>query len=187
MHTHIALASGFALLLSIVPSMPRAEDVKLGYVDLQRALNEVDEGKAAKAQLKKEFDQKQKMIDEKQEELKRIKADLDKKAAVMAEDAKREKQGELDKKFLEVQQLFVQLQKELSERERDLTRGIFEKMHAIIREIADAERFTMVFEKTDAGILFAPESGDLTNELIRKYNSKYKGGGNKKANAKKAK
>jgi outer membrane protein len=191
MRTHIAFVSGLAFLLSLAPSVPRAQEVKLGYVDLQRALNEVDEGKSAKAQLKKEFDQKQKILDEKQEELKKLKADLDKKAAVMAEDVKRDKQGELDRKFLDVQQLFVQLQKELSEREREMTRGIFEKMHAIIREIAEGDRFTMVFEKNDAGILYAPEASDITNELIRKYNSRYKGGaaapGKKKPDAPKGK
>jgi outer membrane protein len=164
---------------------------KFGYVDLQRALNEVDEGKGAKASLKKEFDQKQKMLDEKQEELKRFKADFDKQSVVMADEAKKEKQNELDRKFIEVQGLYVQLQKELTEKEREMTRGIFDRMGAIIREIAEAEAFTMVFEKSDSGLLYAPVSLDLTNELIRKYNAKYKPGsksdkkadGDKKAEA----
>src|SRR5262245_28424487 len=89
-----------AALFAFAP-IARAADLKLGYVDLQRALNEVDEGKTAKASLKREFDQKQKLLDEKQEELKRMKADLDKQSVVMAEDAKKEKQGELDRKFIE--------------------------------------------------------------------------------------
>lgn len=173
-----------------LPAAALAEP-KFGYVDLQRALNEVDEGKGAKASLKKEFDQKQKMLDEKQEELKRFKADFDKQSVVMADEAKKEKQGELDRKFIEVQGLYVQLQKELTEKEREMTRGIFDRMGAIIREIAEAESFTMVFEKSDSGLLYAPVSLDLTNELIRKYNAKYKPGskpdkkadGDKKAEA----
>jgi outer membrane protein len=36
----------------------------------------------------------------------------------------------------------------------------------------------MVFEKTDSGLVFAPASLDLTNELVRTYNDKFpsKGG-----------
>jgi outer membrane protein len=173
----LPIAAAVALAAFAFPAAAEAQTLKLGYVDLQRALNEVDEGKTAKAGLKREFDQKQKMLDEKQEELKRLKADFDKQSAVMAEEAKRDKQNELDRKFMEVQGLFVQLQKELSERERETTRGIFDKMAAIIREIAEAEAFTMVFEKSDAGLVYAPASLDLTNELIRKYNAKHKGGG----------
>ena len=53
-----------------------------------------------------------------------------------------------------------------------MTRGIFDKMAAIVREIAEADGFTMVFERNDAGLVYAPPSLDLTNELIRKYNAR---------------
>jgi outer membrane protein len=106
-----------------------------------------------------------------------MKAEFDKQSVVMADQAKREKATELDRKALELQQLFMQLQKDLSEREREVTRGIFEKMAAIVRDIAEADGFTMVLERTDAGIVYAPVSLDLTNELIRKYNAKHPGGG----------
>jgi outer membrane protein len=165
-----------AALLALVAGTARA-DVKLGVVDLQRALNEVDEGKAAKAVLKKDFDEKQKQIDAKKVDFEKAKADFDKQSVVMAEQAKREKATELDRKALELQQLFMALQKDLSEREREVTRGIFEKMAAVVREIAEAEGFTMVLERTDAGIVYAPVSLDVTNELIRKYNARHPGGG----------
>jgi len=41
-----------------------AEDAKFGYVDMQRALNETEDGRKAKEKLKKDFDQKQKELDE---------------------------------------------------------------------------------------------------------------------------
>jgi outer membrane protein len=169
-----------ALALSAAPAVPAAQpkgDLKIGYVDLQRALNEVEEGKAAKAQLKKDFEEKQKALDKDQEELKRMKAEFDKQSVVMAEEARREKQGDLDRKFMEVQGKYVTFQRDLSERERETTRGIFDKMTQIIREIAEAESFGFVFERNDAGLIYAPASLDLTNELVRKYNAKYKGGG----------
>ncbi|BDG08339.1 OmpH family outer membrane protein [Anaeromyxobacter paludicola] len=171
----IAIPAALAFAAALYAA-PAAADVKIGFVDLQRALNEVEDGKAAKAQLKREFDQKQKTLDEKQEELKRLKADYDKQQVVMSDTAKREKQAEFDRKLADVQGTYVNLQKELSEREREMTRGIFEKMNAIIREMAESEGFTMVFEKTDSGLIYAPPQYDLTNELVRKYNARHKGG-----------
>lgn len=166
------LAAALALLVHAVPA--RAE--KIGYVDLQRALNEVDEGKAAKAALKREFDQKQKVLDEKQADFNKLRQEFEKQAGVLADTARKERQEELDRKFLDLQSTFGQLQRELSEREREVTRGIFDKMGAIIRETAEAEGFTMVLERNDGGVLYAPASLDLTNELIRKYNARHKGG-----------
>ena len=159
------------LALAAGPALARA-DLKLGYVDLQRALNEVDEGKAAKALLKKDFDEKQKQLDAKKAEFDKLQADLEKQAVVMSDAAKKEKATELDRRARELQGLFVQLQKDLSERERDATKGIFDRMANIVREIAEADGFTMVFEK-GAGLVYAPPALDLTNELIRKYNVRH--------------
>ena len=169
----------FQLLAALALLAPRpapAADLKIGYVDLQVAVGEVDEGKAAKAQLKKDFDQKQKALDEKQGELKKMKEAFDKQAVVMAEEAKRERQGELDRKLMEVQGLFMQMQQELSAREREIMGGILERMNQVVREIAQADGFTFVFEKNGAAIIYAPPAYDLTSELIRKYNARYKGG-----------
>ena len=162
------------LAVAVGPALARA-DSKLGYVDLQRALNEVDEGKAAKALLKKDFDEKQKQLDAKKAEFDKLQADLEKQAVVMADAAKKEKAQELDRRARELQGLFVQLQKDLSEREREATKGIFDRMAVIVREIAEADGITMVFEK-GAGLVYAPPELDLTNELIRKYNARHPGG-----------
>src|SRR5687768_8986136 len=139
---------GFLATVALYAGSAHAE-MKIGYVDLQRALNEVEEGKNAKAKLKKDFDGKQTMLDAKQEELKKMKGDLDKQALVLAEDKKRAKQEELQSKFFELQGLYAKLQKELTEQEATLTKAIFDKMGGIINEIAERDGFTMVFEKND--------------------------------------
>lgn len=172
-----------ATLALLAPPAPRSGDARIGYVDLRRAVSEVEDGKAAKAQLKKDFDQKQKALDDMQTELKKMKEDLDKQAVVMSEEAKREKQGELDRRFMEMQQKAMQMQNELSGREAELMRKIFDKMTQVVRDIAEAEGFTYVFERTDAGLLHAPPANDLTNELVRKYNARFKEGAEPKKKA----
>jgi outer membrane protein len=169
-----------AALLALAPVAARAQ-VKLGFVDLPRALNEVEEGKAAKAQLEKEFKEKQKQLDAKQDELKKLKADYDKQAVVMSDQAKRDKQSELERKAGETQQLFVQLQSELSRREQELTGPILEKLGNAVREIAEAEGFTAIFERNRSGVVYMVAALDVTNEVIRKYNARPATGAAKKA------
>jgi outer membrane protein len=170
----IAAAALAALALASLPAPARAEQ-KFAYVDLQRALNEVEEGKVAKAALKREFDQKQKLLDDKKGEFDRLRQDFEKQAVVMSEDARKERQTDLERKGVELQGFFVQLQKELSDREREATRGIFDKMHAIVKEIADAEGVAMVMQAE--ALVYGAPSLDITNELVRKYNARHKGAG----------
>jgi outer membrane protein len=166
-----------ALACALAPAAARAEQ-KIGYVDLQRALNEVEEGKAAKALLKRDFDEKQRQLDAKKTEFDRLQTEFEKQSVVMSEQARKDKAQDLDRRARELQALFVNLQKDLSEREREATRGIFDRMNAIVRDIAEADGFTFVLEK-GAGIVYAPASLEVTNELIRKYNAKYPGGAKK--------
>jgi outer membrane protein len=172
--TKISLAALALTLGALTGPAPARAEQKLAYVDLQRALNEVEDGKVAKANLKKEFDQKQKMLDEKKTEFDRLRADLEKQSVVMSEDARKERQADIERKGMELQGLFVQMQKELSEREREMTRGIFDRMHAIVREIADAEGVSMVVQAE--ALIYAQPSLDFTNELVRKYNARHKPG-----------
>lgn len=172
-----------ATLALLAAPAARAADLKIGYVDLPRAVNEVEEGKAAKAQLKKDFDEKQKQLDQRTDEVKRLDADFQKQAMVMAPDAKAAKAAEIDRKKMEVQQFFVGLQQDLAGREREVTRGIFDKLIGVVRELAEAEGFTMVLDRSS--VLYAPPSLDVTNELVRKYNARY-GAGKAAAPAKKA-
>ena len=145
----------------------------------------MDEGKAATAVLKRDFDEKQRQLDVKRTEFEKAKADFDKQSTLMNEQARRDRGGELERKAMELQQLFVQLQKDLSGREQEAMRGIIDKMTGLVREMAEADGFTMVLERGDAGIIYAQQSLDLTNELVRKYNARHPGGGGAPA-AKKA-
>jgi outer membrane protein len=183
---HVLIPAALALAIA-VPQATRAAELKIGYVNLQQAVAEVDEGKAAREALKKEFDLKQKTLDDKQNELKRMKEDLEKQMVVMSDEVKREKGMEFERKVNEMQQVYVQMQKDLSDREREMMKVIFDKMESVIKDIAQAEGYAYVFEQQNAGLIVAPPAANMTNELVRKYNVKYKAGAPaKKAAAKPA-
>jgi len=170
--SRVALASvSFFLAVVLAGSSALAEELKLGYVDLQRALSETEDGRKAKANLKKIFDQKQKELDEQQEELKKAVEDLDKKRTLLPADKVHEKEAELQGRMQKVQQTYLRHQQDLQAKEQEATSKIFERMNKILGKIALAENFTMILDKTQGGIVFAKPSLDLTNDLIRRYNA----------------
>ena len=156
-------------VLLLCSSSALAEEFKLGYVDMQRALNETDDGRKAKANLKKVFDQKQKELDEQQNQLKKDIEDLDKKRTLLPADKVREKEAELQSRMQKVQQTYLRHQQDLSGKEQEATAKIYERMNKIIQKIAQSENFSMIVDKS--ALVFAKPHLDLTNELIRRYNA----------------
>jgi Outer membrane protein len=146
-----------------------AEEVKLGFVDLQRALAETEDGRKARSSLKKTFDQKQKELDEQQEEVKKAIEDLNKKRTLLPADTVRQKEAELQERVAKVQQTYLRHQQDLGDREREATQPIVDRLQRIIAKIAAAENFTMIFQRE--AMAFAKPHLDLTNEVIRRYNS----------------
>ena len=176
----------FAVAVSLaVTPLARAE-LKLGYVDLQRALGEVEEGRAAKARLQGMIEAKEKEINKEQEGLRKEKDVLDKQSSTMTEEARVQKGNELQRKVMELAQKWEKARQDMSVKERTELQAIFAKMDPIIASIAQREGMTMVFEKNDAGLVFAPPHLDMTNELVRRYNDQHKGQGEAKAEAPKA-
>jgi len=158
------------MLLSLFARPLRAEEMKLGFVDLRRALAETDDGKKARATLKRDFDKKQKELDEQQEEVKKAIEDLNKKRTLLPAETVRQKEAELQERVGKVQQTYMRHQQDLAGKEEEATQPIVERLQRIIGKIAAAENFTMVLDK-NAGVVFAKPHLDLTNEVIRRFNA----------------
>jgi outer membrane protein len=157
------------LVSSFAARAAQAED-RIAFVDLQRALEETNDGKAAKARLKSDFDKKQQELDAKQEELKKLKEAFDKKASLMKPEALQKEQADLQGRFMQLQDTFQRLQKDLAAKEQEATRGILGKLTLVVQKIAEREHFAMVLERSSS-VVWGQPALDVTNEVIRTYNS----------------
>ena len=166
------LLVALAALIPLTFSVAAHAQSKLGYVNFQKALSELDEAKAARARLEGMKDQKQKDLDKAQDQLKKDKDTFDKQASTMTEQARNDKAEALQKRFIELQQNFEKGRAELAQKENEEFQPIVTKMRAVINTIAQKEGFTMVFDA--GGIAYAPDSLDLTPQLVRTYNDQNK-------------
>ncbi len=160
-------------VLALISTAAHAE-FKAAYVDIQRAVQEVDEGKAAKARLQSIADQKQKAFEKEQNALKAELEMYQKQKPMMDEKTASAKETDLQKKMYEFQQKGEKHRTELADSERKELGSIFPKLEELLGQIAQREGLTMVFDRSSSGLAWAPSSLDLTNELIRMYNNKYK-------------
>jgi outer membrane protein len=160
-----------ALTLALAASaVAGAAELKIGYVDLQRALQEVNDARSAKARLQSMVDDRKKVFEREQSDLMKEKDTFEKQASAMSPAARSQRQTDLGKKAFDLGQRWEKEKADFAQKERDEMQTIFAKMNPIIAGIAQREGMTFVFEKNEAGILYAPTYLDITNELVRLYN-----------------
>ena len=165
--TTLTLGGGFA----------RAEDAaaKIGTVDMQKALQSVDAGKKAKAQLEKEFNVKKKELQSEEASIKKMGEEFKKQSLVMNDEARAKKQGELQERIMKFQETTGRSQQEIQVKERELTEPIIVKLRGLIGEIAKQKGYGVVLEKNENTVLFSQEKDDLTTEVVNAYNKGNKG------------
>jgi outer membrane protein len=161
------------LLALFISTTATAEIIKIGYVDLQRAVMEVDEGAEANRKLKADFEKKQKILDQKKNEIQALQQELESQGLMMKPEVKQQKAGLLQKKMMEAQQVYVELQTDLSNKQVKVHGGILQKMQTILEAMGREYKLSLIIEKTEGSVLYAKSDMDYTNELIRRYNSAY--------------
>lgn len=165
---------GVLIALTLLYAVPvAASGVKVAYVDLQRALLEVGEGKLARAKLKVYFDEKQVLLDAESERLKRMKDDLDRQDMMIDPKVKAAKEAELQQALMELQKLYMTLNQELKAKEQEAVAPILEKMQDILTTMAQERGYDLILDKNNSGIIYAPMKFDLTADLIRLYDERY--------------
>lgn len=165
------VASAFAAVFFLFSGVASAQ-AKVAVVDVQRAVASTEDGLRAQATLKKLFDSRQQELNKKQQDLQRQREDIDKQAKVLSKDAIQKRIDDWQKQMMELQAVFIEYNKELEKKQKELTDPVFEKVMGIIKRIATSENIDLVVDK--ATVAYVRGDLDLTDRCIQMYNS---GGG----------
>ena len=119
-----ARMAAFLLGVGLALPMSAHAEVKIGVVDMQRAMMQTEDGLRAQATIKKFFDRRQQELDRRQDELQRERDDLAKQAKVLSRAALQRRMELWQRRMIEVQTLFVEYNKELQKKQSELTAPI---------------------------------------------------------------
>ncbi|MES2768710.1 MAG: OmpH family outer membrane protein [Bdellovibrionota bacterium] len=144
-------------------------DVKIGYVDMQKAIQTTKAGQKAKKDLEAEFEKRKKSLQSKEADLKKMGEELEKKAMVLSEDVRAKKQKEFQTSMMEFQQTVQKNQKEIQDQERKLTEPILKKLQTVIEDMAKKDNYTVILEKRENGVLWAQKELDITEQVVKAF------------------
>ena len=168
----LILSITLIVLTAVFSGAAVAAELKLGYVNLQKALNECLAGKEAVLELEAETKKRQEQIDVKQEDLKKLNEEIEKKKTVWSADMQEQKQKELQSRMQEFQRFYLQSNDDLKRREQEKKTVIIKELLEIAKPLAKEKGYTFLFELQ--GLIYGPPEADLTNDLIKAYDAEYK-------------
>ncbi|OHC64952.1 MAG: hypothetical protein A3H93_15635 [Rhodocyclales bacterium RIFCSPLOWO2_02_FULL_63_24] len=138
-------------------------DSKIGFVNSQKILNDAPQAARAKKKIEKDFEKRDQDLQRIAKQLQGLQENLDKNAVTMAESERRAKErefGELNRDFQRKQREF---REDLSQRQNEEMAAIFERVNKIIKQIAEAEKYDIIFQEA----VYANPRIDITDKVIK--------------------
>lgn len=157
----------FAFVLVIVGSL--SAQIKVGYVDSQRILNEFDEAREAQAKLDMEA---KKLQDEYQRLLAKLDSlnrEYERQRLIMSETRRKEKEDEIMELQKQIQDFQVNKlgpNGEIYQKQAELVGPVLEKIKKVIQKIGEEENYDYIFDTVAGNILYADPAHDLTDKVL---------------------
>jgi outer membrane protein len=162
-----ALALAAAMM---VPVLASAQGLGVAIVDSRRAAANSKEGKAAEQQLKDLSSRKRDEFMPKEEKLKRAREEYETQRFVLSKDALQEREIEIVKMRRNLERDLEEAQEEMAIEERKLMQPILRKILRAVKEVARAQGYKVVLERSSPGVLFFSDDLDITDLVIAKLN-----------------
>jgi outer membrane protein len=144
-------------------------DIKIGSVDMQKAVNECNAGKEAKKVLTKEAEKFQRLIAEKQKEVQEMRESLEKQGLMLNPETRVAREKELQAKVRDFQRWGEDGQKDLNQKRIDIERNLSSGLIKVAQEIGANEGYTLILQKNENIVLFASKPIDITDQVIKAY------------------
>jgi len=155
-------------LLTLLAAVPARADLKFAYVDIQRALNECEAGKAAKADFRNRVELIEGKLQKEQQDVQVLKDELEKKGMLMRPDQRQNLQDDYANKLKNFERDYKDSKDDLEQKDNEVTGKIVHDLAAVIHDLGEKSGYTMVFEK--GSILWGSPGIDITDQVIRAYN-----------------
>jgi outer membrane protein len=165
---------GMAILALILSGSPAAAAEKTGFVDIREVMLSSSAGKKAAEDFKKTYEKEKAAIQDRENELKKLKDDLEKQKPLLKEDVMKEKELAYQKKFRDYQILVKDSNEELQAKDQELSKKMLPEILKLVQAIGEKEKFSMIIDVGQIPVAYYSKENDLTKRVIEEFNKTYK-------------
>ena len=144
---------------------------KVGYINLQRLVNESDMGKEARQEIQKLRRERETAVADKLKEINGLKNMTNAGGVGMAPDERREKIEALQKAYKDYQRMVADAREDITREDRQLVAIILEKADGVLKKVAKRKKYTIILKDPNA-IGYLDPKVDITDDVLEELNKK---------------
>lgn len=144
-----------------------AQELKVGFVSLERIIRDSAPAKSAAQKLEAEFSKRDKELQELGAKLKASVDKFEKDSPVMAEADRNRKQRELAELDRDLQRRQREFREDLNQRRNEEIQSLVERAQRIVRQIAEQEKYDLIVQEA---VYISPRV-DMTDKVLRALNT----------------
>jgi len=166
----ICLTLFCSVLLCLPISKVMAEDIKMGHIDLQRAIRESKQGKEKRDELEKEVKKKQAEIKSLGDGIKAMESEFKEKELMLSEEAKTEMGESIQNKLLELKRLQDDSRTKLQKIQRKSIEQLMKVILKVVKNFGKESGYTVIVNSLDDNFLYLDKGLDITSKIIEILN-----------------
>ena len=165
-------AQGTAPAQAPASTSPAASgNLKIGVINVERLVQESALGKEAFNRVKRINDQKKEEGDKIQKELRDLEQKLADQGSALADDKRETLQKTYQEKAIAFKRFQDDATRELEAAQKKELGELERRVFPVINQVGKDKGYTMIFNKFQAGLLYADDTVDLTDEVLRVFNT----------------
>ncbi len=143
---------------------------KVGYINLQRLVNESKMGKNAREDIAKLREKKEKEVTRRQEEITKLRDRINEDDD-MSSGRRQQRVEDLQKLYKEYQRLVQDAKEDIVREDRQLVQIILEKADGVLKKVAKDKEFTIILKDPNA-VGYLDASVDITEDVLKELDRK---------------
>lgn len=153
----------FAAAAFAVPAASAAAGVKIGFVNVQQIMAKAPQAEAARAQLKKEFGNREKNLTAQRDAIQKQESDLKRNSSVMSADKKSAAEKALRDKMSSFNREMSTFRDDFNMKRNQLLQGLQKQISDAITKVAKDGGYDLVLS---TGVVYASGKVDLTKQVL---------------------
>lgn len=157
---HSVLAAGLALGVASAA----AAELKVGYVQVDKILQEAPQTSESGKKLEREFNPRTQELDRMQKQIKEQESSLDKDALTMSETDRRNRERDVQNLKIEFQRKQRELREDINLRKNEELSTLQDRINKAVTSVAETEGYDMVIY---SGVAYASKKVDITDKVLK--------------------
>jgi outer membrane protein len=155
-----------ALALSFTSSV-NAQDIKFGFVNIDRIFRDANSSKAAQTKLEQEFSKREKELIDLGNSLKSASDKLEKDAPTLSESQRTTRQKQLVDQDREFQRKRREFQEDLGSRKNEELQTVLERANKVVKQVAETEKYDVILQEA----VYVNPKHDITEKVLKILNA----------------